>query len=215
MAYVFELLGILLSAYLIGSLPTAYLVGRLNGINIFELGSGNMGATNVLRALGWFWGLTVMAIDIGKGIFAVWLAQQLAQAIPTTTASVIAGLTAVVGHSWSFMATLITGTLRGGKGAATAGGTWLMLMPAIAIAIPLTLLALIIVTTRYMSLAVIVSTSVGAVIITSLVLLGRLEPIYLLYTMASLVIVVRHRENIKRLLAGKERKLGERLDVSR
>lgn len=203
-------------SYMIGSFPTAYVAGRLNGINIFEYGSGNMGATNVIRTLGLVWGITVLAVDLFKGVFAVWLARQLAPAEPLSTqasASVIAALTVVVGHNWSFFASIITGSIRGGKGAATAGGTWLILMPAVAIIIPFFILAVLIITTRYMSLAVMVSATVGALIVALLVSQGDLEPVYLVYTLLAGMIVYRHRENIKRLLAGNERRLGERADA--
>jgi len=204
-------------SYMIGSLPTAYIAGRLNGLNIFEYGSGNMGATNVIRTLGLAWGIVVLSIDLGKGIFAVWLARQIAPVEPLSTqasASVIAALAVVVGHNWSFFASIITGSIRGGKGAATAGGTWLILMPAIAIIIPFFILALVIVTTRYMSLAVMTSACVGAVIVAILVAQNQLEPVYLIYTVLAGMIVYRHRENIQRLMAGNERRLGERVETS-
>ena len=191
--------------YMLGSFPTAYIAGRLNGIDIFNYGSGNMGATNVLRTLGTFWAVSVLAIDFCKGIVAVLIARELAPAEPLSTqasASVIAALAAVVGHNWSVIATLISGSIRGGKGAATAGGTWLILMPVLVIVVPVFVVVLIIVTTRYVSLAVITSATIGAFMVGLLVLTNDLPPIYLLYTLTAAMIVYRHRENIKRLLAG-------------
>ena len=130
MDWVNVLLVIVLS-YAIGAFPSAYLIGRLNGINIFELGSGNMGATNVLRTLGWRWALTVFVLDVGKGILAVNLSARLADPamLSATSAGVISAVAVVVGHNWSLFASLLTGTIRGGKGAATAAGTWLILLP--------------------------------------------------------------------------------------
>jgi glycerol-3-phosphate acyltransferase PlsY len=200
--------------YILGSFPTAYMIGKLKGINIFEIGSGNMGATNVARSLGWGWAGLVFAVDIAKGILAVWIARQLAPSEPLSTqasASLIGATAAVVGHNWSFFATLITGSLRGGKGAATAAGTWIILMPAIVVAIPIVFLALIIITTRYMSLAVMVSAAVGGVIVVGMVAANQLETVYLLWLLMPLMIIVRHHENIQRLLAGNERRLGERV----
>ncbi len=203
-------------AYMIGSFPTAYVVGRLRGINIFEYGSGNMGTTNAIRTLGLGWGLLVLIGDLGKGIGAVLLAREIAPADPMSTqasASVIAALMVVVGHNWSVIASIITGSIKGGKGAATAGGTLLIIMPTVAIAVPLFILALIIITTRYMSLAVMTSAVVAAFIVAGMVALGELEPIYLIYCTLAGLILYRHRENIKRLLAGNERRLGDRVQI--
>jgi acyl phosphate:glycerol-3-phosphate acyltransferase len=203
-------------SYMIGSIPTAYFVGKLNSINIFELGSGNMGTTNVLRTLGLFWGILVAVGDLGKGILAVWLARQIAPSEPLSTqasASVIAAVSVVIGHNWSFFASLLTGSIKGGKGAATAGGTWIILMPAVAIAVPFFILALVILATRYMSLGVMTASVVGSLVVVVLVLAGQLEPIYLFYILTTVFIIVRHRENIKRLLDGNERRLGERVQL--
>lgn len=204
-------------SYMIGSFPTAYIIGRLKGINIFDYGSGNMGATNTMRTLGFKWGFFVLGIDLAKGVLAVWLARQIAPAQPLSTqasASVIAAVAVVVGHNWSFFASIITGSIRGGKGVATAGGTWLILMPTLAIALPIAILVLIVVTTRYMSLAVMTAAVVGAVIVAVLVSLGTLQPVFLLYTMVTGMIILRHKDNIKRLLAGNERRLGERVQIN-
>ncbi|MFP4323629.1 MAG: glycerol-3-phosphate acyltransferase [Anaerolineales bacterium] len=204
-------------AYMIGSFPTAYIVGRWRGVNIFEYGSGNMGTTNAIRTLGLGWGLLVLAGDLGKGILAVLIAREIAPAEPLSTqasASVIAALVVVMGHNWSVIASIIAGSIKGGKGAATAGGTLLIIMPTVAIAIPLFILALIIITTRYMSLAVMTSAVVAAFIVAGMVALGELEPIYLIYCTLAGLIIYRHRENIRRLLAGNERRLGERVHIS-
>ncbi len=117
-------------SYVIGSFPTAYLIGRTKGIDIFKVGSGNMGATNVIRALGFRYGALVWAIDAAKGVLAILLARQLAPDFQTT-ASVLAAVAAVAGHNWSLLATLLTGSIRGGKGAATAMGTFLFLAPSL------------------------------------------------------------------------------------
>jgi glycerol-3-phosphate acyltransferase PlsY len=198
---------------MLGSFPTAYVAGRLNGINIFDYGSGNMGATNVLRTLGMFWAVAVLLVDFSKGIVAVLIARQLAPAEPLSTqasASVVAALAAVIGHNWSVIASLISGSIRGGKGAATAGGTWLILMPMLVIIVPIFVVVIIAVTTRYMSLAVMTAATIGAILVGVLVFTHDLEPIYLLYTLTAALIVYRHRENIQRLLAGNERRIGEK-----
>ena len=117
-------------SYLLGSIPTAYLVGRLRHVNIFEIGSGNMGATNVIRATGGHWlghsGLVLRQQQRHSGD-----ADRRKLLLPenAVAASVLAAIVAIIGHNWSLFATLLTGTIRGGKGAATAFGTLLLIMP--------------------------------------------------------------------------------------
>ncbi len=205
------------TAYLIGSFPTAYLIGRLHGVNIFEVGSGNMGTANVTRILGLKWGLFVWGIDICKGIVAVLLARGIL--LPHLGwANTLGALFAVVGHNWSLFATLLTGRVRGGKGAATWWGTFMMLVPAPFIAVIALVFAGVVALTRYISLAVLSGVLLGAVSVIMLIIArnglatapGESTDIYLLYALAALVMVFyRHRDNIQRLLAGTERRLGE------
>ena len=210
------LLAIVLMSYIIGSFPTAYLVVRLvKGVNIFEYGSGNMGTTNALRTVGWFWGAIVMIGDISKGILAVVASRALAPDSVGAIAGVIGAVAVVVGHNWSLFASIISGRIRGGKGVATAGGTWLIMMPAIVIAVPLIILAVIVITTRYMSLGVLTAVSVSAAVVLLMVLASILEPVYLLYALIiTAMIFLRLRENIKRLRDGNERRVGERVQIA-
>lgn len=199
---------IILAGYLIGSFPTAYLVARAKGVDIFSVGSGNMGATNVTRALGWRYGVLVWAWDGLKGVLVVLLARALfpeAQA----AASVIGAVAVVAGHNWSFLATLLTGSIRGGKGAATAMGTFLLLAPTFIVALVLGLAAAIVLLTRFVSLAVLTASAVGAAAILILVVVGYLEPVYTVYLLVTFMIFWRHRRNIYSLIQGTERRLGE------
>ncbi len=203
-----------LVCYVIGSFPTAYLVGRLNHINIFEVGSGNMGANNVTRALGMVWGGLVWVVDSGKGIVAV-LVARLMMPQDVISASVIGAIAVVIGHNWSLIASLVTGTIRGGKGAATAGGTWVIMMAPwwYIIVITLTLWGLLVLITRYVSLAVLVTMAVGAAWVLILIAAGQSDvpPIYAIYiVIVPVMIYIRHWKNIQNLLAGRERRLGER-----
>ncbi|MBN1679322.1 MAG: glycerol-3-phosphate acyltransferase [Anaerolineae bacterium] len=195
--------------YIIGSFPTAYLIAYMKGINIFEVGSGNMGATNVARACGPRYGVLVWIGDGLKGIIAVLLARWL---IPDNQAlaSVLGALAVVAGHNWSLLATIITGSIRGGKGAATASGTFLLLAPTFLVAITLALAAAVVLLTRYVSLAVLTAVSVAGLMFVVLLGIGMLDPIYSLYLLVGFMILVRHRSNIYRLLDGKERRLGQR-----
>lgn len=200
---------IVMAGYVIGSFPTAYLVARAKGIDIFKVGSGNMGANNVARACGIQYGALVWLWDGLKGVFAILVARWL---LPDrqAAASVLAAVAVVAGHNWSFLATLITGSIRGGKGAATASGTFLLLAPTFLVALTLALATAVVLLTRYVSLAVLTAAAVAGITIAILVFIGSMDPVYSIYLLVSFMIFVRHRSNIYNLLAGKERRLGER-----
>jgi glycerol-3-phosphate acyltransferase PlsY len=200
---------IIIMGYAIGSFPTAYVVARAKGVDIFSVGSGNMGATNVARSCGIQYGALVWLGDGVKGIVAVLIARWLIPGSPTA-ASVLGAVAAVAGHNWSFPASLIAGGIRGGKGAATASGTFLLLAPTFLVALTLALAALIVLLTRYVSLAVLISVSVAAIVIVVLMGIGFMDPVYTVYLLVGYMIVIRHRANIIRLLTGTERRLGER-----
>jgi glycerol-3-phosphate acyltransferase PlsY len=196
-------------SYLLGSIPTGYLIGRLRNVNIFEVGSGNMGATNVIRVAGFGWGLLVWFFDSSKGILAMWIAAQI---MPENaiTASVLGAIVAIIGHNWSLFATLLTGTLRGGKGAATAFGTLLLFLPLQGIAVLLIIAGAIIALTRYVSLAVLMLFALALAWVFVMVTQHVMPIEYLLYMLAiSSLILIRFRENIQRILAGTERRFGE------
>ncbi len=205
----FNILLIVAASYLLGSLPTAYLVARYKRVDIFDVGSGNMGATNVLRSIGLKWGLLVFFLDSAKGIIAVALAWRI---MPDNraAAATIAGLVAIIGHNWSLFATIITGKLRGGKGAATAFGTLLMVAPVQTLVIGFAISSLIVLFTRYMSLGVLVMFTLSMVWMAVLIVQRQL-PSELIYYASIMwgMLVVRFRENIERLVNGTERRLGE------
>ena len=195
--------------YVIGSFPTAYLVARAKGVDIFTVGSGNMGANNVMRAVGTHYGALVWAVDGAKGVLAVLLARWL---VPDhqAAASILGATSVVTGHNWSFLATLITGSLRGGKGAATFSGTLILLAPTLLLALALAVGTIMVLLTRYVSLGVLTALAVAGIGFLILVGVGWLDPVYTLYLLAIWMIFARHRTNITRLIAGKERRLGER-----
>jgi len=196
-------------SYLLGSIPTAYLIARTKGVNIFEVGSGNMGATNVMRALGFGWGILVWACDSFKGIIAIFLATLL---LPdnVATATAIAATVAVIGHNWSLFALLFTGTLRGGKGAAIWFGTMLVMAPFQVIAGMCLLGGFIIASTRYVSLAVLGMFALSTLWVIVLIGQSEMRMEYMFYFLTvTAMILYRFRENIQRLLAGTERRLGE------
>lgn len=205
-----QLIVIIVIAYLLGSFPTAYIIAKFRHVNIFEIGSGNMGATNVIRVMGIGWGLVVWFLDSFKAVLAILIAVHI---LPENRAlaTVIAALCAIIGHNWSLFAALITGTIRGGKGAATAFGTLLMIVPFHVIAAMLVVGGFIIALTRYVSLAVLLMFSLATVWMIVLVTQSEIPWEYAVYSLLlALLIFVRFRGNIQRLLAGTERRLGER-----
>ncbi len=135
----------LLLGYLIGSLPSAFLIGKLKGKNIFTVGSGNMGAMNTARNLGYGFGALVLLLDLGKGALTTYLGLNL---FPTDTLpALIAGAAAVLGHAWSVYI-----GFKGGKGLATTLGVSLPLYP-IGGVIALGFLILLIVVLKKVNLA--------------------------------------------------------------
>lgn len=195
-------------SYLVGSLPIAYLVARAHGINIFDVGSGNMGATNVWRALGIGWALLVWVLDISKGVVAILIARQID---PSPGATVLAAIMSIVGHNWSLFVIPITRRLRGGKGAAITLGTLLVIAPQVVAVITL-IGGLVLIVTRYMSLTVLVMYGIAMAWIIALVAGGQMPNEYALYSFsAAALLIYRFRENITRLLSGTERRVGERV----
>ncbi len=201
---------ILVTSYLIGSIPTAYLLGRLHGVNIFEMGSGNMGANNTARVLGYQWGVLVWLLDGLKGISAMLIARQLVGIDDRSAAMIISAVAAVMGHNWSLFASLLTGHIRGGKGAATASGTWVLLASPVLIAVALIIWAMIVALTRYVSLAVLTIVLLVSLFITATFFLDGYDPIYIVYVLVPAMVFYRHRANIRAIISGTERRLGER-----
>ena len=203
---------IVVISYLLGAIPVAYIIARLNSVNIFEVGSGNMGTTNVIRAVGPRMGVLVLALDMIKGMGAIWLSRWLMRDTPDV-GTVLAAIAVIVGHNWSIFARIVTGRLRGGKGAATALGTFLLIAPWYLVVLIIVVGGAILARTRYMSLAVLTMLAIAAPTLIALSLLPNLPltPTHLIYTLSlTSLILYRFRENIKRLVAGNERRVGER-----
>lgn len=197
------------SSYLIGAFPTAYLIAKGRGVNIFQIGSGNMGATNVARALGPRYAALTALVDVGKGVVAVLLADLLVPG-DKVAAGVAAALAAVIGHSWSIFILFLTGELKGGKSAAVSAGTWLMLTPLPVSVVCALLCGLLIWRVRIVSFSVLAAFTVGAVWIMVLVIQGALAPILAVYGAALVILLAyRHRTNIDRLRRGVERRIDE------
>lgn len=187
-------------AYLLGSVSFAVLLVRTTtGKDIRTEGSGNAGATNVLRAHGKALGLAVAALDLGKGAAAVALVR-LATADQRYAAA--AAFAAVVGHVFP----LFHG-FRGGKGVATAFGAFLVLVPLAALVCAGIFLA-VSATTRYVSLGSVVAMVSLPPVAGSL--FHARTPVVAAAAATAVLVVLKHRENLKRLARGTERKVGGR-----
>lgn len=189
----------ILAAYCIGSVPFAWLLARRWGANdLRRIGSGNLGAANVLRASGVTAGLLVAVLDVTKGAASVIVATRLAN---SGAAAAAAGLAAIVGHIYPVWL-----RFRGGKGVATACGVFWMLTP---VAAP-PALAIFIATvwlTKYISLgSVLASMALPPIAYAT----GSPLSVVIAACAASALIVFRHRSNVMRLRAGTERRLGGR-----
>jgi glycerol-3-phosphate acyltransferase PlsY len=188
--------------YLLGSFPSGYVVGRLRGIDVRQWGSGRIGGTNVLRSAGPWAAILAVLSDVAKGVLAVFVARAL---VGSPSAEVLAGLAAILGHDFSIFL-----KFSGGRGVATTlGALGALYLPA---ALILTLIGLsVVAVSRYASLASLTIATLIPFTMLYLVLFADQPIWYLVYGLtAGILIVVLHKGNIQRLLAGTERKIGER-----
>ncbi len=182
------------SAYLIGSIPTGLLLGKAYGIDVRNEGSGNIGATNLYRTVGRRVGIITLIGDCLKGLFPVLLVSY--SSLPAEFAAWV-GLAAFCGHVFSvFLA------FKGGKGVATALGVFLGLAP-LAIAIAIALFVVVMFFWRYVSLG---SISAAAVMPPAVFFLGESRTVTGVTLVIAIIVIIRHRENIGRLIAGTENK---------
>jgi len=201
------ILAVVVAAYLLGSIPTGFLLYRLfRRQDIRALGSGNIGATNVLRHGGKGLGIVTFILDALKGCASVWLGGLLgALLMPTAaphTAQAIAALSAVLGHMFTCWL-----HFRGGKGVATGFGVFLVAAPWAALA-AISLFALTCVITRYVSLASIVGTASFPLFAWFLTVTPPPPILFAVECAVALLIIVRHYQNIARLLTGTESRIG-------
>lgn len=200
-------LGLILGGYLLGSFPTGYLVGRLNGIDVRDYGSGKTGGTNVLRTLGWGAMILVAAADGVKGFVTVVLAQQVTG---SPIVVVLCGLAVIVGHNWPLYI-----KFKGGSGVGTGFGVLIGIAPVAALLLFAGFLVPVLIT-RYMSLGSIVAAALAPFVMLFLARSGRLPVEYAFFAVVGAGLVLwRHRGNMRRLLDGTERKIGERVTINR
>jgi acyl phosphate:glycerol-3-phosphate acyltransferase len=185
--------------YLVGSIPFALLLTRRQGIELRNVGSRNPGAANVLRTAGVGRAVAVMLLDAAKGIVAVTAARLISDDVAVVTS---AGLAAIVGHIYPVWC-----GFRGGKGVAASAGVFAVLAP-LATAIAVLVFVGTIAATRFVSAGSIA----GALALPVAAVVGNVPmPVEAGALLAAAIVIVRHRDNVSRLMAGTERRIGLRL----
>jgi acyl phosphate:glycerol-3-phosphate acyltransferase len=196
---------LVVASFLIGAIPWGYLVGKASrGIDLRAVGSGGTGATNVLRAMGPRASAIVALLDILKGLLPVLFARSAGfDAIWVATAAVAT----VAGHCWSpFIG------FKGGKGVATGAGAAIALFPYVLVIVPV--MALVVWTTKYVSLGSLIAAGFGSLLAVVWAAAGKLEwPFAIAIVAIAGIIAVRHEGNIRRLVQGSERRIGETISL--
>jgi glycerol-3-phosphate acyltransferase PlsY len=208
-----DFLILIIVAYLLGSVPFGVIIARAHGKDLRIIGSGNIGATNLSRALGRKWAYFCFCLDVLKGMLPMLAGIKLISAPPSIAELFLwlaAGIAAVLGHIFPIYI-----KFKGGKGVATSFGIALGLWPyyTICAAVSMVIWVVVVLAKRYISLASIVASIAFPVVLILAILLAptwnlaNLWPLLVAAIAISLMVVIRHRENIKRLLAGNEDKL--------
>lgn len=194
----------LLFAYLLGSVPAAYMAGKaIKGVDLRQVGSGNLGATNVYRTLGWKVALIVLLFDGAKGAIPVLFFPEWFKAQPAEHWAIAYGIAAIVGH----VRPIFLLWKGGGKGVATAAGVFLALAPAqMAIAVGVWLAVVLV--SGYVSLASLVAAALLAILL--VVMEGIRSPIAIVGLVLATFVFFTHRANIGRLRRGEEHRFGKK-----
>ncbi len=191
------LLSLVLISYIVGSIPFGYLVCRaITGEDVRSLGSGNIGATNVLRSVGYIPALITLAADMLKGAAVILIGRSLGL---SDIQLVIAALVTIAGHNWSIFL-----RFKGGKGMATTAGIIIALMPLVAV-VAIAIFVIVLAITRYVSLASMIMA--GSLPIISLIF-GMPAAYTIFGLLAAGSAILRHRSNIGRLARKQEYKFG-------
>ncbi len=214
-----------LGAYLIGSIPFGVIIARAHGIDLRSVGSGNIGATNVSRALGRKWAYVCFALDVLKGLIPTLLALHVIRSASTESGTseavalclwLAAGCATIVGHVFPIYL-----RFRGGKGVSTSFGVALGIWPyfTLCAGVAIAVWVIFALKWRYVSLASMVASAMFfATLVLSVVFLpswrfGTLWPLVIVATVIPASVFVRHRENIGRLINGTESKILQKKDV--
>jgi acyl phosphate:glycerol-3-phosphate acyltransferase len=195
----------LLIGYVCGAIPWGLWLGKwFRGVDVRTIGSGNLGATNVYRSLGKGLGIATLLLDIAKGALPVWLVPRLAIAASfpggPEVAALAVGLAAVAGHVWTFLA-----GFRGGKGVATTVGVLLALAPQ-AFAAFLVVFVLAVAVTRFISVGSMLGSIAFAVALALTEHGSSARPRIVFGILLAALVILRHRDNLRRLVRGEERR---------
>ena len=204
---------LILFAYLLGSVPFAYIIAKAHGKNLYQIGSGNIGATNLSRALGKKWGYLCFALDVLKGLLPMLITASIINTQPSVGELLLwlaVGTAAVIGHIFPIYL-----KFKGGKGVATSFGVALGLWPYFTLSAAIALMVWIIVVSiwRYVSLASVVASVIFPVALLCLIIvlekwrLQNLWPLFIAAVGIPVMVIIRHRENIKRIASGTESKI--------
>ena len=186
------------AAYLVGSIPFAQLLSKRRGIDLRRVGSGNVGASNVLRTLGVQPAVVAMMLDAVKGTVAVLVAQRLTNGV---AAPVMAGLASMIGHVYPVWL-----RFRGGKGVATAAGAFAVLTP-VAVAAAMGVFLLTVAVTRFIS----VGSMAAALTLAGWAIASDAPTVVGIgAAVGAALVIIGHRANVLRLVAGTERRVGQR-----
>jgi acyl phosphate:glycerol-3-phosphate acyltransferase len=198
-------IALLIASFLIGAIPWGYVAGKASrGIDLRTVGSGGTGATNVLCTLGARASALVALLDILKGLLPVIVARAAGFDAAWVAAAAVA---AVAGHCWSpFIG------FKGGKGVATGAGATIGLFPQLLLVVPV--MALVVWTTKYVSLGSLTAAALGALLAMAYAAAGMLDwASAVAILVISGIITIRHQANIRRLLNGSERRIGETISL--
>ena len=193
-----------LLSYLSGSIPFAAIAGKLRGVDLRKHGSGNLGATNVFRVLGWKIGVLVFLADALKGALPVYyLPPRIVSPRDPILWAIACGVAAIAGHVRPIFLKL----RKGGKGVATAAGVFFALAP-IPMAVTFVVFVVVVLATGYVSLGSMISAVVLPAFL--LVTLGLRSPLFVVSAVIALFVFWTHRSNIGRLRRGEEHRFGKR-----
>ncbi len=212
---------LIIGSYLLGSIPFGLLITKAHGKDLRSIGSGNIGATNVSRALGRKWAYLCFGLDVLKGLLPMLATLSLARPLSTQSPTervvllwlwLAVGCAAILGHIFPIYL-----KLKGGKGVATSFGVALGLWPyyTICASFAVAVWAVVVLIWRYVSLASIAASVTFPLVLILAIILSpgwdfvNLWPLLIAATAIPLMVIVRHRENIKRLIAGTESKISK------
>jgi glycerol-3-phosphate acyltransferase PlsY len=207
------LLVAMVASYLLGSIPAAYIAGKSKGIDLRKHGSGNLGATNVIRVLGKKIGIAVFSFDMAKGAFPVYFFPRWAESLGVpfphlVIGAILCGIAAIVGH----VRPIYLRFGKGGKGVATAAGVFLALAPVQTL-LTLVVFGVVLFSSGYVSLG---SLTAGLILPVLLGLsVGVRSPVFVISVIVAAFVFWTHRANIARLRKGEEHRFGKHGDSSR